>query len=325
MKGQTNRRDLLKLGACCTGALALRPLASKALYHPAPVIDAHIHLFDPSRTGGVPWPEKDDTTLYRPALPGRYEALAAPCGVVGAIAIEASPLATDNQWLLNLAARNPLIVGVIGDLVPVSPSYLSELEQLHRDPLFLGFRYGNLWKRDLSLDLLKPGFVDGLKALAQAGLVFETANPDARLIQAVLNISDQVPDLRIVIDHLPHATVPAETAAREAYSSDLRRLAHNPKVYIKLSEIPVLRNGNLVKDPQAYKEPLDAIWDIFGEGHILFGSDWPNSELLATYSETFAIVREYISQNKAAASDKFFWQNSIAAYQWRHRKSGQPG
>ena len=37
-----------------------------------PVIDAHIHLFDPTRPGGVPWPEKTDTTLYRPALPPRY-------------------------------------------------------------------------------------------------------------------------------------------------------------------------------------------------------------------------------------------------------------
>jgi L-fuconolactonase len=34
-----------------------------------PIIDTHIHLFDPRRPQGVPWPEKNDAVLYKPALP----------------------------------------------------------------------------------------------------------------------------------------------------------------------------------------------------------------------------------------------------------------
>ena len=69
------RRDVLKLAALSAGAAALRrpaaalPLAlaapaSRAAAGPVPIIDAHIHLFDPLRPGGVPWPEKSDTPLY---------------------------------------------------------------------------------------------------------------------------------------------------------------------------------------------------------------------------------------------------------------------
>jgi L-fuconolactonase len=247
------RRDALRLAAFSAGAIALRGRIGAA---PAagPIIDAHIHLFDPTRSGGVPWPEKSDVALYEPALPVRYAGLSAPFGVVGAIAIEASPLASDNQWLLDIAAGHPLIVGVIGDLIPGSPPFMRELDRLHANPLFLGIRYGNLWDRDLSVDLDKPGFVDGLKALAQAGLVLDSANPD----------------------------------------------------------------------PAYYRAPLDAIWDTFGEDHILFGSDWPNSDHVAPYADTLSIVHQYISRKPPSAQEKYFWKNSIAAYKWHKRRPDQP-
>lgn len=288
-----------------------------------PVIDAHIHLFNPERPGGVPWPEANDTVIYQPALPDRYARIAAPLGVVGAIAIEASPLQSDNDWVLGVAARNPMIVGVVGDLVPGAPDYAKELERLHGNPLFVGIRYGNLWKRDLGLDASKPGFVAGLKLLSGYGLELDSANPDADLIRAIVSVSDQIPELRIVIDHLPAAPIPPAGAAREEYWSHLRHLASNPNVFIKLSEIPVRVGKEVPKDPAYYRDRLDAIWEIFGEDHILFGSDWPNSDHLATYAETFALVRGYVSQKGNAASTKFFWKNSIAAYKWRPRNTVQ--
>jgi L-fuconolactonase len=291
---------------------------------PFPIVDAHIHLFDPGRPGGVPWPEKTDAVLYKPSLPERYARESAPFGIVGAIAVECSPLASDNQWLIDVAAKNPVMVGVIGDLVPGAATYANDLDRLHQSPLFLGFRYGNLWDRDLYSDIDKPGFSDGLKALAATGLVLESANPDPRLISALRKVQDRAPDLRMVIDHLPHLAVPAETAARDAYWADLHALAQNPRVFVKLSEIPVRADGRLVTDPHYYQEPLDAIWSVFGEDHILFGSDWPNSDHVATYAETFGIVRNYVARKSPEARQKFFSKNSIAAYRWKRRRPDQP-
>jgi L-fuconolactonase len=317
------RRDVLRLAACTAGAITLRnPLAAASAS--IPIVDAHIHLFDPTRPGGVPWPEKSDAALYKPALPPRYVAMSKPFGVVGAIAVEASPLATDNDWLLNVAQQHPVIVGIIGNLIPGSPAYIKDLDRLHANPLFLGIRYGNLWDRDLSLDIGKPGFLDGLKALSQAGLVLESANPDPKLIHAILNVSERIPDLRIVIDHLPHALIPTDPTERRAYEADLHRLAQNPRVYIKLSEIPVVQNGKLVTDPSFYRAPLDAIWDVFGEDHILFGSDWPNSDHVAPFAGTLSVVHAYISQKSHAAQEKYFWENSLAVYRWRKRTPEQP-
>jgi L-fuconolactonase len=331
------RREALKLAAMSAGAAAFSEanfgFAQSGLLKTKQIvpagaairtIDTHIHLFDTARAGGVPWPEKTDTEIYKPALPDRYEALTAGLGIVGAIAIEASPLPGDNQWLLNLVRSHPVIVGIVGNLVPSDDAFMDQLERLQGDPLFLGIRYGNLWKRDLDADLDSPGFVDGLKALAKAGLVLDTANPDAQLISAVVQVAERVPDLRIVIDHLPHAPIPTDADERDKYWANLKLLASSPRVFIKLSEIPVKANGKLVTDSQQYRASLDAIWDVFGEDRIMFGSDWPNSDHVATYSQTYSIVRGYMARKSPAAHEKFFWKNSVAAYKWKRRRENQP-
>jgi len=244
--------------------------------------------------------------------------------VVGAIAVEASPLASDNDWLLNVAEKNPIIVGIIGDLVPGSPAYAHDLDRLHKNPLFRGIRYGNLWNRDLSVDINKPGFVDGLKTLAQADLVLESANPDATLIRALLDVSDRVAGLRIVVDHLPHAVIPTGATARSEYQSNLHRLAENRNVYVKLSEIPVVEDGKLITDPARYRASLDELWNLFGEDRVYFGSDWPNSDHVAPFAETMSIVQAYIATKPHAAQEKYFWKNSVAVYRWRKRRPDQP-
>jgi L-fuconolactonase len=288
-----------------------------------PILDAHIHLFDTWRPGGVPWPEKSDPVIFKPALPDRYASIAGPLGVVGAIAIEASPLASDNDWVLKLAADQPIIVGMIGDLVPGVATYSKELERLNANPLFLGIRCGNLWNRDLAADVRNPDFIAGLKALSHAGLTLDTANPDPALISAIVIVADKVPELRIVIDHLPHAEVPTEPVARRQYNSNLSLLGKRPNIFVKLSEIPEQKGQSVPKDPAFYKEKLDAIWEIFGENRILYGSDWPNSGHLASYADTLSIVRGYMSAKTPSARQKLFWKNSIAAYKWRPRKPNQ--
>ena len=87
------------------------------------IIDTHTHFYDPFRPQGVPWPEKDDEILYRRALPEDYKALAVPEGVTGTVMVECSPWVEDNQWVLDLAATDPFIVGLVGHLEPDDPDF----------------------------------------------------------------------------------------------------------------------------------------------------------------------------------------------------------
>jgi predicted TIM-barrel fold metal-dependent hydrolase len=321
-----DRRTFLH-GSVSTGAALIIP-------HPAgvdprrAVIDAHIHLYDPTRPGGVPWPERTDSKIYKTELPGQFQAAFGSLPVVGAIVIEASPLAADNDWILAVAKRNPLLLGLIGDLVPGAPDYLPSLDRLHQNSLFLGIRYGNLWGRDLATDLGKPAFLEGLWNLSQAGLVFESANPDARLVQALAELAEKMPDQRIVIDHLPNANLP-DTSSVPTYVADLRRLAQVPHVFIKFSEILTEDTVQFPERLTARYRKLDELWEIFGEDKILYGSDWPNSNHAAQYREIFNMMDRYLASKDVAAREKVFWSNSYRAYRWQprtvmHRQLVQP-
>ena len=288
-----------------------------------PIIDTHIHLFDPRRPKGVPWPEKSNTVLYQPALPDRYRKIAAPLGIVGAIEVEASPWLEDNQWVLDVAAKDTIIVGTVGDLEPGKPEFRPQLERFHRNPLFLGIRYGNLWNRDLSAELTKPKFVDDLKALAEAGLELDTANQDTALIAAAVRLTDLVPNLRVVIDHLPQFDPPSEAAARRAYEANLRELGKRKQVYLKVSEVLRRVDGRVPNDVNFYRPRLDELWEIFGEDRLMYGSDWPNSDLWAPYPQVLKIVRDYVSAKGQSAAEKIFWKNSLAAYRWVKREAAQ--
>jgi predicted TIM-barrel fold metal-dependent hydrolase len=313
-----NRRTFLQ----STAALAVTaPLMAAPAY--TPVVDTHIHLFDPTRPGGVPWPEKSDQKLYRPSLPSRYVRLAEHHGVVGAIAVECSPWIVDNFWLHDVVEADPIMLGFVGDLDPAAPEFAATLDRLRRSPLFLGIRYGNLWNRKPVEAAHSPQFIDGLKLLAAASLTLDTANPNAELLSAMLEISNRVPDLRIVIDHLPHADAPSDAQARAAYDAILRELARRPYIFVKGSEILRAFDGKISFDLGRYKDNLDQIWSLFGDGRMLFGSDWPNSDTLADYDDTFSIAQRYIVTRNPRSQASYFWKNSLAAYKWRPRSAAQ--
>ncbi len=301
--------------------------ASTALAKPAPsipIIDTHIHLFDPRRPQGVPWPPKDDKILFRPALPVRYRKVTAGLGIVGAIELECSPWIADNQWVLEIAAKDPIIVGMVGDLDPLHPDFGKQLERLHRNPLFLGIRYGNLWGRSLSEGVSKPQVISSLNLLAGSGLVMDTANPDPQLLAGVVRLTDRIPSLRIVIDHLPQLEPPRDKSAQAALQATLRELGKRPQVFVKASEVVHPVGGQVRYDLGFYRSRLDEIWDTFGPDRLIYGSDWPNSDHSAPFRQELKVVREYIRAKGMDATEKLFWKNSIAAYRWIKRSPDQP-
>jgi L-fuconolactonase len=311
------------LSTAVAGALAQASHVFAGSAKCLPIIDTHIHLFDVNRPQGVPWPPKN-SPIYKSALPDRYRKLAAPHGIVGAIEIECSPWLNDNQWVLDIAAKNSIIVGTVGDLEPGTPGFGKQLERLHRNPLFRGIRYGNLWGRDLGKEISRSAFVDDLKLLAAAGLVLDTANPDHPLIHAAVRLTDRIPNLKVVLDHLPELTPPRQPAARQACDADLALLGERPQVFAKVSGIVRRVDGRVPLDIAFYRDRLDHIWEAFGPDRLLYGSDWPNSDQWAQYPDVFRLAEEFISGKGAANIEKFFWKNSLAAYAWVKRDPGQP-
>jgi predicted TIM-barrel fold metal-dependent hydrolase len=181
-----------------------------------------------------------------------------------------------------------------------------------------------LWDRDLGADIAKPAFISDLKALAEAGLEMDTANPTPALLLDVVRLTDRIPNLRLVIDHLPQLEPPTDAPARRSYEGTLRKLGQRPQIYLKISEVLRRVDGRVPLDLKFYKPRLDELWDIFGEDRLIYGSDWPNSDLWGPYPQMLTVVREYFMSKGAAAAEKYFWKNSVAAYRWVKREPNQP-
>jgi predicted TIM-barrel fold metal-dependent hydrolase len=287
-----------------------------------PIIDTHIHLFDATRPQGAPY-KGSRGYAGGVALPAMYAKIARPLGIVGALEIDASPWIEDNLWVLETIQPAPFIVGTIGNLQPDKPEFGEYLERYTKNPLFRGIRYGNIWGYDIVAQASNPVFLAGLKLLAQAGLTLDTANPRIDLLEAVLKISDQVPDLRIVIDHLPGLDPTSSNQAQ--YDAVLKEIAPRRQIYVKLSAIvhPVGPTGTITPGLAAHRDRLDTLMGQFGEDRVLFGSDWPNCVGVSELPDTVALVKEYFATKSRAAAEKYFWKNSIAAYHWVPREAGQ--
>ena len=170
-------------------AKAAEPLAD------IPIIDTHVHLFDSRRPQGVPYAGSPEWAKEHNgvALPSTYRAYAVPLNIVGAIELEASPWIEDNLWVLEQEHTDPMFVGTVGDLEPEKPDFADELARFRKDPLFLGIRCGNIWNREVSKQVNDPKFIDGLKRVADADLVMDSANPTVELLETMVKINDKVP------------------------------------------------------------------------------------------------------------------------------------
>jgi len=303
------------------GSAASAGLAAAAA--PAiPIIDCHIHLFDQTRPQGAPYSGGPRNSL--PALPARYRKLAGPLGIVGAIEVEASPWVEDNLWVLEVEQPESMMLGMIGNLRPEKPEFGEYLERFHRNKLFLGIRYGNLWGYSLVEQVSNPAFVAGLKLLQQAGLAMDTANPQPDLLEAVVRVTDRVPGLRIIIDHLPALLWRVDGQARSQVEATLRELAGRASVYIKISAVMRMAGGKASTDPAVYRTHLDYLFETFGEDRLIFGSDWPNADAVDNLPAIVQIVRDFFGGKSRAAAEKYFWRNSVAAYRWVPRDRTQP-
>ncbi len=314
------------------GVLPLLPFAVHSLTAleqagtPAfPVLDTHIHIFDKTRPEGAPYPRDMPDGGEPPqgmvALPNRYKAIAAPLGVVAAIIVEASPRVEDNQWLLDVSANHPIIVGLVGRLDPADAAFPDHLARLVRNKLFIGIRQGQL-----HLGLENPAYIANLKRLADAdcSLDVDTPRQGMTATEVLVKVLDKVPSLRIVMDHLPDVRFPDE-AAKQRYVGYLRELGRRPNVYIKLSEVVRVYEGRVSTGLHLYRAWLDELWDIFGEDRIMFGSDWPQSESLEfnSYPNVFGVSRAYVTTKGPAALEKVFWRNSRKPYRWVARDDAQ--
>ncbi len=290
------------------------------------IIDTHTHFYNPSRPEGVPWPNPNDEVLYRTVMPDDYKALAVPEGVTGTVVVEASKWVEDNQWILDVAAEEPFIVGFVGHLEPDDANFTHDLERFSANPLFRGIRLGSGHLQAIG----DKTVLGNIEKLAEKNLTLDLLiGPD--MLAAIPALVEHTPAMRIVINHIAGVRVDSNPPDA-AWMDAIHEVARYPNIYCKVSGLAE-HTGQIPapSDPGYYAPTIDVLWDAFGEDRLIYGSNWPVSERFASYATVQQIVNAYFSEKEArlqtaatgaagtSVTAKFFWQNAKAAYRLSER------
>src|SRR4030095_14556171 len=238
-------------------------------------------------------------------------------GIVASGVVEASPLVEDNQWILDLLGHDAFFPFFVGQLEIGSANFIADLDRFSRDHRFVGIR-GFLWSPPaITLDAAQ---LRDLRELARRGMTLDiisrgTTNPKPQ----VEALCTTVPNLRIIIDHLGGAQGLTPTPEWERASGLLDDLC--PNLYMKFSsfyDMYQVGNGdvpwNAPTDLAAYAPHFDVLISAFGEDRLIWGSNWPVSDLGGKFDVQIQLAEEYLAQFGERVRDKVMYKNALRFY-----------
>jgi L-fuconolactonase len=289
------------------------------LLPPASIIDAHIHLYDPYRAGGVPWPTSGDKgqPYYKTILPDTVKAVAIPTGTAGAIAIECSEWPEDNQWVLDRIGNDPFFYGLVGNLKPGDASYDSLLHRFSKNKKFLGIR---LRTQGIHRSNLSPAMINDFIALKDSGLVLDILlSPESDItLDDAKAIAESAPGLPIMLDHCACATINGQSPS-SSWVSGVKLLAQYPNVYCKISGLFSRSTQKPAPTNLTYYTPvLDTLYRIFGQDRLVYASNWPVLMTGGNYADHQSLVISYLKAKPDSIVEKILWKNAEIFYHINH-------
>lgn len=272
-------------------------------------IDSHQHFwkFDPVRDS---WITEDMEIIRRDFLPEDLRKEIQSNQLDGTIAVQADESDAETKFLLDLAAENPFIKGVVGwtDLK-------HELVELHlhewkKYPLLKGFRAITQGKPDDQY-FKNKAFHQGIRSLSAHQFSYDLLVYHDQL-PAAIHFTEKFPDQAFMLDHLGKPAVIAGEIKK--WKENIRLLARHPRTYCKLSGLVTEADWKKwrYEDLSPY---LEIAGEYFGTERLCFGSDWPVCLLAGSYGQVTDIITRFLKQLDEGDRKKIWGSNAANFYQ----------
>src|SRR5919201_2900291 len=258
-------------------------------------IDAQVHAYERNHPGR-PWVGilKGPPEVTGDQMVAAMDAV----GVDGAILV--SPFTFyryDASYALEVHAKHPDRFALVKPVDPSDPAVAETIAEWAATPGTVGVRI--MMNRDVSPDPADPGLNRVLAAAARHSLPINLL-AWGRLDQAG-ELAARNPDTQLVIDHLglQQPFQPPPPAQPFAELPKVLGLAAQPNIAIKITGACTLSH-----EPFPYKDiwdPLARIFDTFGLGRCMWGTDWTRAVALLTYQQG---VDAFRNSDRLSDSDK---------------------
>jgi L-fuconolactonase len=270
-------------------------------------IDAHQHfwIFDPIRDNWI-----DDTmkSIQKDFLPEDLNPLLVENNFSACVAVQASQTEEETDFLLDLAAKNEFIKGVVGWVDLLNDTIVERLDHYSKFDKLKGFRHVVQGEPDDFM--FRNDFRNGIKALKQFNFTYDILIFH-RQLPAAIDLVNTFPNQAFVLDHIAKPDI--KSAEKRSWEKGIKELAKADNVMCKISGMVTEADWNSWK-PDDIKPYLDIIFENFTTNKLMFGSDWPVCNLAASYSQVVGVLESYITQLPAHDQHQIWYENAKTFY-----------
>jgi L-fuconolactonase len=255
-------------------------------------VDAHHHLWDPSRRA-YPWME-EGWPIHRPFTTEDLDAAAGPLGVGQTVVVQTVSSVAETEEFLAVAGAPGRVAGVVGWVDLTAPDVadaLAALKAVTGGEALVAIRHQVHDEPDPDW-LVRDEVLRGLGAVAAAGLAYDLLVRERELPAAVAAV-ERLPQLGFVVDHLAKPRI--REGVTEPWAGRLGALARHPNVSCKVSGLVTEADWASWTPAQLAPYVRHAV-EAFGPERLLFGSDWPVCLLAAGYAEVVEAAEEALER-----------------------------
>lgn len=275
------------------------------------LIDSHVHFWNPVYLS-YPW-LAEVNKLNRVYMPADLPRDGVGWSMAGLVFVQADCIPEhgieEASWVESLAQKDARIKGIVA-FAPLEKGEeaRAELEQLKANPLVKGIR--RLIQSEPRGFSLQPGFVEGVKSLADYDFTFDICIHHTQLPD-VIQLVEQCPQIEFVLDHLGKPGIKEGTL--DPWREHIVTLANFPNVKCKISGMVTEADHQewQVADLQPY---IEHIIEAFGIGRLMYGGDYPVVELAASYPQWVGILLAYTESLSAKEKQLLFHDNAREFY-----------
>lgn len=283
-----------------------------------PVIDTHAHVWDLD----APWMRWLDgrPATWDPVRRAvtwqdlRSELDAAR--VADVVLVQAGAAVQETRQLLDLAAREPSVLGVVGWVSMTSGRETeADLERLAGagDDGLVGIRALHRWRPED--DLAAPGTLDSCAVLADRGLPLDVFVNHHTELPLALQLAERVP--RLVLDHLGRPPLD-DPGAFGGWAATMTELSRLPNVFVKYSGWATVTGRARAEDVRPF---VDHVLAAFGASRVMYAGNWPVALVAADYASTYAATLDAISELSAEDLANVLYRTAEACYGLRRGDS----
>ncbi|WP_018630151.1 amidohydrolase family protein [Niabella aurantiaca] len=277
------------------------------------IIDTHIHIWDTTKSS-YGWLSGAPELLKRTYAIGELDAARKAAGISAGIFVQADVQMEDSFHMLDVARSTDWIKGVVSWL-PLADTErtVALLEQrLLKDEYFAGVRHLIHDENDPQW-LLQPAVIASLKVLAARNIPYDVVGVLPEHIETILKVAEQVPELRMVFDHLNAPPISSGTRYGQ-WGTLMQEAAKNKNIYAKISGLGTVA-GTEKFTVDRLKPYIEFVLEHFGADRCFCGGDWPVSLLAGDYVYTWDVYKKVWSSLLAAeALENVYAGNAIRFY-----------